>query len=271
MAVEAQAGHMGLHGTIESLLDRGETVALVTVTDVDGSAPQDPGAEMVVESDGSIHGTVGGGTVEELSRKAALEAIDEKRPRTEHWELTPDGNTGMVCGGEMTVFINVMRGRRRLIVAGGGHIGEVLVGLAGEMGYDVAVVDDRADYADPDRFDDEVTVVAGAYDEGIAEVGVTDNTAVAVATRSGTTDRIAARAGLLGGAFYVGVVASDRKAARIRDGLVDDGVDDSLVERLCSPAGIDLGGAGPEHVALSMLAEITAVRHGGSGEHMDGR
>lgn len=175
----------------------------------------------------------------------------------------------MVCGGEMTVFVNVIRGRKRMIVAGGGHIGSVLVGLAREMGYEVAVVDDRSDYADPERFASDVTVVHGDYDEGIAEVGVTENTAVAVATRSGTTDRIAAREGLAKSAFYVGVVASDEKAARIRDGLRDDGLDDDLVDRLHSPAGIDLGGSGPEHVALSMLAEVTTERHGGTGDRMD--
>lgn len=258
---------MGLHGTVEALTDAGETVALVTVTDVEGSAPQDPGAEMVVRADGTTEGTIGGGTVEELSRKAALEAIEEGTPRTERWELTPEGNTGMVCGGEMTVFVNVVQGRKRLVVAGGGHIGKPLSELGQVMGYDVAVVDDREEYADPDRFEG-AEVYHGDYDEGIAEFGVTENTAVAVATRSGTTDRIAARAGLTRGAFYVGVVASETKADRIREGLREDGVEESLVEGLRSPAGLDLGGGDPEHVALSMLAEVTAVRHGGTGERM---
>jgi xanthine dehydrogenase accessory factor len=257
---------MGVYGEVEERLAAGETVATVTVTDVDGSAPQEPGATMLVRSNGDTSGTIGGGTVEELSREAALEAIEAGDPRTEHWELRPDGNTGMVCGGEMTVFINVHQGTKRLVVAGGGHIAAPLAELGATMGYEVSVVDDRAEFADEERFPD-ATVHHGDYDEGVREFGVTENTAVAVATRSGTFDRRAAREALAGGAFYVGVVASETKAEHIREQLRenDNGLDDDAVDRVRGPVGLDLGGPDPEDVALSILAEINMVRHGGTG------
>lgn len=252
---------MDVYGKAGELTDAGETVAIATVTGVEGSAPREAGATMLVREDGSIEGTIGGGTVEELTREAALEAIEAREPRREHWELTRDGNTGMVCGGAMDVFINVLVGSPELIIAGAGHIAVPLSRMANEMGYDVSVVDDREGYADPERFP-EATVYTGDYDEGISEFGIGSNTAVAIASRSGTFDRIAAREALTRGAYYVGLVASDTKADHVRDGLREDGVDDAAFERLYAPVGIEVGGGSPEDVALSILAELNRVRNG---------
>jgi xanthine dehydrogenase accessory factor len=252
---------MGFHGKVEELTITGETVAIVTVTNVEGSTPQDPGSEMLVRTDGETIGTVGGGTVEELSRQAAVEAIEERESDTKTWELDPNGNTGMVCGGEMTVFINVVEGKRRLLIAGGGHIGKPLARMAGEMDYEVCVVDDREEYTDPERFPN-AEVFYGNYKEGIAHFGVTDNTAVTIATRSGTTDRSAAYEALSQGAYYVGLVASENKANHVQEGLRDDGLDEELIDQLHSPVGLDLGGSDPEDVALSILSELNRVRHG---------
>ncbi|WP_336025110.1 XdhC family protein [Halobellus salinisoli] len=250
-----------VYGRIDELTAAGETVALATVTRVDGSAPQDPGASMLVRADGSTEGTVGGGTVEERTRRAAVEAIGERTPRTERWELRPEGNTGMVCGGEMDVFINVVPGSQRLIVAGGGHIAQSLAPMAVELGYDVSVVDDREEYATEERFPD-AAVYADEYDAGIDAIGVTDNTAVVVATRSGHFDRVASREALERGAYYVGLVASDTKAERVAEGLREDGVDEGDFERFHSPVGLDLGGGDPADVALSILGELNRVRNG---------
>lgn len=253
---------MALHRRAAELTAAGETVAFATVTDIEGSAPQGVGASMLVRPDGSTEGTIGGGTVEELTREAALEAIEEREPRTAVWELRPGGNTGMVCGGEMTVFVNVLTPDARLVVAGAGHIAVPLSRMARTMGYDVSVVDDREEYADPERFDDAVTVVADDYDAGIAEVGVTDNTAVVIASRSGTFDRIAARAALERGAYYVGLVASETKAEHVADGLREDGIEESAFDRFHAPVGIEVGGADPSDVALSILAQVNRVRNG---------
>lgn len=265
---------MGIYGEVERLRGEGQTIALVTITDIEGSTPRETGTSMIVTGEGDVIGTIGGGTVEELTRKAALEAIERREPTTEHWELEPSGNTGMVCGGEMTVFINVLRGNKRLIIAGGGHIAQPLHTMADELGYEVHVIEDREEYAQPDRFPrahvyqgdfDQTTLY---YEEGFEAVGVTENTAVAVATRSSTLDRIAAYEALSRGAFYVGAVASRTKADRIKEGLKDDGLDEAVVERLHSPTGLDLGGDNPPEIALSILAEITSIRNSASGQSL---
>lgn len=265
---------MEIYGEANRLTGEGQTIALVTITAVEGSTPREIGTSMIVTPDGDIIGTIGGGTVEELTRKAAIEAIEQNEPTTKHWELEPSGNTGMVCGGEMSVFINVLKGNKRLVIAGGGHIARPLHAMAAELGYEVHVIEDREEYAQAESFPranvyrgdfDQTTLY---YEEGFEAVGVTDNTAVAVATRSGTLDRIAAYEGLTRGAFYVGAVASETKAERIREGLRDDGIDESLVQNLHSPTGLDIGGDTPAEIALSILAEITKVRHRASGESL---
>lgn len=265
---------MGIYGEAERLRNEGQTIALVTITAIEGSTPRETGTSMIVTRDGDIIGTIGGGTVEELTRKAAVEAIEDNEPTTKHWELEPSGNTGMVCGGEMTVFINVLQGNKRLIIAGGGHIARPLHLMAAELGYEVYVIEDRKEYAQAERFPrahvyqgdfDQTTLF---YEAGFEEVGVTENTAVAVATRSGTLDRIAANEGLSRDAFYVGAVASSTKAERIKEGLMDDGLEESVVERLHAPTGLDIGGDTPAEIALSILAEITKVRNDATGQSL---
>lgn len=255
---------MGLFRRAEKATDRGETVAIVTVTAVEGSAPRSPGTSMLVREEGTIEGTIGGGTVEKLSRDAAVEAIDEGASRREEWELRPGGNTGMVCDGSMEVFINVLEGKRTLIVAGGGHIAVPVVRIGTELGYSPVVVEDRDEFADPDRFPD-ADVIQAPFEEGIAETTITGNTAIVIATRSSTFDRRAAQHALESDAFYVGCVASESKAEHIRAGLRDDGVDEASLDRLRAPVGLDLGADTPAQIALSILSEIESVRTGASG------
>lgn len=259
---------MGVFRNAESLAEAGETVALVSVTGTEGSTPRDPGATMLVKSDGTTEGTIGGGNVEELSRQAAVEAIEDGESTTAEWELRPEGNTGMVCDGTMELFINVLEGRRTLVVAGGGHIAVPVTELAADLGYRPVVLEDRDEYADPGRFDQSTTVHHATVEDGFAETDITENTAVVVATRSSALDRRAAALGLESDVFYVGVVASEAKAGRIREGLRNDGVSEAAIDDLHSPAGLDLGGDTPRDIALSILAEVEMVRHGGSGRRL---
>lgn len=265
---------MGIYGEAERLRENGQTIALVTITAIEGSTPRETGTSMIVTRDGDIIGTIGGGTVEELTRKEAVQAIEENESTTKHWELEPSGNTGMVCGGEMTVFINVLHGTKRLIIAGGGHIAKPLHTMAHELGYEVFVIEDREEYAQSERFpraqayQGDFDQTTRFYQDGFEHVGVTENTAVVVATRSGTLDRLAAYEGLTRGAFYVGAVASDTKADRITSGLLDDGLEERVVKRLRSPTGLDLGGDTPAEIALSILAEITRIRHEATGHSL---
>ncbi|WP_135822109.1 selenium-dependent molybdenum cofactor biosynthesis protein YqeB [Halostella litorea] len=256
---------MSLFDRVAELVDRGEAAAMLTIVDKDGSAPRDVGDRMLVTPDDAF-GTIGGGHVEHLAVQDARAVLaDEAESGVRTYELEPDGNTGMVCGGTMDVFVDRIRGNARLYVAGAGHIALELAPLAERLGYDVTVVDDRAEYADPESFPDGVDVIHGDYEAALGDLPMTAETAVAVATRSGTFDRRAVAAALDGGAGYVGLVASGTKADRVIDGLAEEGYGRRDLARVRAPVGLDLGGSGPEDVALSVLSEVHMDRHDATG------
>lgn len=257
---------MSLYERIDELAARGEPAALLSIVRKDGSAPREVGDKMVVTRDDE-YGTIGGGTVEHLAIQDAREVLrDDATSGVRTYELERGGNTGMVCGGEMDVFIDRVRGQARLYVAGGGHIGVELAHLAERMGYSVTVVDDREEYADEAEFPAEVDVRHGSYGDVLGDLPMGGETAVAVATRSGTFDQEAVAAALDGGAGYVGLVASDTKAQHVLDSLAEEGYLRRTLSRVRAPVGLDLGGSGPESVALSILAEVNMDQHAASGE-----
>lgn len=257
---------MSLFEDVSDLVAEGTPAAMLTVVDKEGSAPRDVGTRMLV-TDEAEYGTIGGGTVESLAVEAARGVLaGDAEPGVRTYELEPGGNTGMVCGGQMDVFVDHIMGRPRLYIAGCGHISQELAPLAGRLGYDVTAVDDREEYADPDLFPESVDVRQGDYGVVLGDLPMTRETAVVVATRSGTFDQQAVGAALDGEAGYVGLVASDRKADRVLSGLAEEGHDRADLARVRAPVGLDLGGGGPEDIALSVLAEVHRDRHGASGE-----
>lgn len=259
---------MTLFERANSLIERGESVALLTIVEKDGSTPREVGARMLVTGDDE-YGTIGGGSVEGLAIETARDVLaGDEEPGVRTYDLHPGGNTGMVCGGSMDVFVDHLRGRKRLYIAGGGHIAVELAPLAEQLGYDVTVIDDREEYVNEERFSDTTKTIHGDYGEVLTDLPITDESAIAVATRSGTFDARAVGAALDGGAGYVGLVASATKADHVLESLADDGYAWTDLARVRAPVGLDLGGGDPSDVALSILAEVSRDRHGASGNRM---
>src|SRR5438445_2664371 len=153
-------------------LERGEQAALVTIVSTTGSTPQRVGAKMLVFADGRTVGTIGGGCYENDAFWKAREPITERRPRLVRYELSDDfaQETGLICGGQMDVYIEPIEPSPELYVIGAGHVGFHLARLANEVGFRVHVVDDREKFANAERFptaaeivvDDIPTWIAGA-------------------------------------------------------------------------------------------------------------
>src|ERR1044071_6702964 len=147
---------------VASALDRGEPAALVTIVSTVGSTPQRVGAKMLVFADGRIVGTIGGGCYENDAFWKAREAIQNLRPQLVHYELSDDfaQETGLICGGQMDVYIEPIEPSPELYVIGAGHVGTHLANLAQEVGFQVHVVDDREKFANGERFPTATVVVA---------------------------------------------------------------------------------------------------------------
>src|SRR5947208_4481788 len=142
-------------------LDRGEPAALVTIVSTTGSTPQRVGAKMLVFGDGRTVGTIGGGCYENDAFGKAREAILTRKPQLVHYELDDDfaQETGLVCGGQMDVYIEPIEPSPELFIIGAGHVGFHLARVAHEVGFNIHVVDDREKFANAERFPSAAAVI----------------------------------------------------------------------------------------------------------------
>src|SRR5436190_21563205 len=147
---------------VSAALERGEPAALVTIVSTTGSTPQRVGAKMLVFADGRIVGTIGGGCYENDAFGKARHAITARRPELVHYELSDDfaHETGLICGGQMDVYIEPIEPSPELFIVGAGHVGFHLARLANEVGFHIHVIDDREKFANRDRFPNATEVVA---------------------------------------------------------------------------------------------------------------
>jgi xanthine dehydrogenase accessory factor len=232
--------------------------ALATVIRVDPPVSARVGDKAVVTPDGRLDGWVGGACSEPIVIREALAALAEGNPRlvritpaemqaalAEQPAAEPPGVVAAVStcpsGGGLEVFVEPVGVRPRLLVAGATPVARTLATLAQVLGYEVSAVDDAGvervgrDAAGPD--DAVVVATMGHYDE--------EALAAALRTRAG----------------YIGLVASRRRAATVFDALRGRGVDAGELERVASPAGIDLGPSTQEEIAVAVLAELIRERH----------
>jgi xanthine dehydrogenase accessory factor len=249
---------------VASALDRGEPAALVTIVSTTGSTPQRVGAKMLVFGDGRQVGTIGGGCYENDAFWKAREAITNRKPQLLHYELDDDfaQETGLVCGGQMSVYIEPIEPSPELYVVGAGHVGFHLANLAHEVGFKVHVVDDREKFASRERFPNAAEVVAEDIPAWIARTHLAPHAYVVIVTRGHTNDLEALRALAPRDLRYLGLIGSRAKVARIYDQLVADNLAPDALKQVHAPIGLDIGAVTPQEIAVSILAELIAVKHG---------
>jgi len=245
-------------------LQRGEEVALVTITSSTGSTPQRVGAKMLVYSDGRTVGTIGGGCYENDAFWKAREAIKARRPLTVKYELTDDfaEESGLICGGQMDVFIEPVEPAPDVYVFGAGHVGAVLARMAHEVGFRVHVVDDREKFASADRFPTGVDVVVDDIPEWLAAHELPATAYAVIVTRGHRHDLDALRALVPRRLRYLGLIGSRAKVKRVFDALLQEGTDPEALRPVHAPIGLDIGAITPQEIAVSILAELIAVKHG---------
>jgi xanthine dehydrogenase accessory factor len=240
----------------------GKKVALVTVTETTGSSPASEGQMIAVLADGSTVGTVGGGASEYQVIQQALDAIKNGRRvfkfSFDHSEL------GMICGGSMAGFGNVLGNGPSLCIFGGGHIAQCLARLAVNAGFSVTVVEDRPEFAS--GFESARYVVCKPQEYEVKDPASTSNYAV-VCTRGHTTDADALRYCLTKKLEYLGMIGSDKKVAALFDSLRAEGVEQRELDRVYAPIGLDIADAHPAEIAVAILAEILLVKNKGKLRH----
>jgi xanthine dehydrogenase accessory factor len=252
---------------VAEALERGEPAALITIVSTTGSTPQRVGAKMLVFGDGRSVGTIGGGCYENDAFWKAREAIGHRRPQIVRYELSDDfaQETGLICGGQMEVYIEPIEPSPELYVVGAGHVGFHLARLAQDVGFRVHVVDDREKFANRERFPDAAEVVADDIPEWLGRTSLPAHAYVVIVTRGHTNDLEALRALAPRELRYLGLIGSRAKVARIYDALTADGTAADHLKRVHAPIGLDIGAVTPQEIAVSILAELIAVKHGKAG------
>jgi xanthine dehydrogenase accessory factor len=249
---------------VADALDRGESAALVTIVSTTGSTPQRIGAKMLVYADGRIVGTIGGGCYENDAFGKAREAIRTRKPQIVHYELDDDfaQETGLICGGQMDVYIEPIEPSPELYIIGAGHVGFHLARVAHEVGFRVHVVDDREKFANADRFPNAAEVVVDDIPGWIAKTNLPPHAYAVIVTRGHTNDLEALRALAPRDLRYLGLIGSRAKVARIYEALTEGEIPPAALERVHAPIGLDIGAVTPQEIAVSILAELIAVKHG---------
>lgn len=245
-------------------MKRAEDVALVTIVATNGSTPQRVGAKMLVYADGRTVGTIGGGCYENDAFWKAKAALESRKPARVKYELDDDfaQENGLVCGGQMEVFIEPIEPPPAVYVIGAGHVGFYLAKFAHESGFQVHVVDDRDTFANRTRFPEAAEVVVDEVPAWLAHAALPPSAYVVIVTRGHRHDLDALRAVVQRDLRYVGLIGSKAKVARVYDALVDEGVDPARFARIHAPIGLDLGAVTPQEIAVSIVAELIAVRRG---------
>ncbi len=244
-------------------LDEGERAALVTIVSTGGSTPQRVGAKMLVYEDGRTAGTIGGGCYEHDAAGKAREAMRLQRPQLVSYSLNDDlaAESGLICGGRMDVYIEPIEPAPQLYLVGAGHVSVEVARLAQLVGFRVHVVDDREKFANADRFPD-AEIVVDDIGEWLGRAELPASAYVVVVTRGHRYDHEAMKHLAARPARYLGLIGSRAKVLRIFEALADDGVPTDRLAAVHAPIGLDIGAVTPAEIAVSIVAELVAVRSG---------
>ncbi len=244
-------------------LEQGDEAALVTIVRTSGSTPQRVGAKMIVYADGRSLGTIGGGCYESDATLKAREALRSRQPRLVKYDLRDDiaEESGLICGGQMEVYIEPLDPAAHLFIVGAGHVSVHLGRFAAQAGFHVHVLDDRERFANHERFPDAKEILVDTIPDALARIDWPANSYVVVVTRGHRYDLEALRA-VAGRSFrYVGMIGSRAKVKRVFDELGASGCPADWLDQIHAPIGLDIGAVTPAEIAISIVAQLIAVRN----------
>ena len=245
--------------TLSQWREAGLRFALLTVIDSRGFTPQKGGAHMLVGADGTTLGTVGGGAIEREAVEEALRLLASGGCTVLRRHLTQE--LGMCCGGEMTLFVEAIEPAPRMFIFGAGYIAKPLAALAAGCGFCVTVVDQRPEWAAPERFPS-ATVRCQAPEDFLRALETGSGDYAVVVTHDHGLDQRLVQELLRRPLGFLGMIGSVPKQRKFALRLRARGFGDAAIARLHTPLGLPIGASTPEEIAVSVMAEIVAARRG---------
>ncbi|MBK5290634.1 MAG: XdhC family protein [Acidobacteriia bacterium] len=253
---------MDIYDEVVRLRRLGQKCAMATIVQVNGSIPSYESAKLLVREDGSMTGTIGGGCVEAEVWNAAREVIETEQPKHLTFSLSQDAayDNGLICGGQLNVFVEPIVPQPQAFIFGAGHISKSLAKVAALAGFAVTVVDDREAFANQERFPEADAVYAGEYEEIFSRLTITSSGYIIIVTRGHKDDMRVLRMAMDTPARYISMIGSMRKVLGVMKELEKTGIPREAFDRLHAPMGLDIGAISPEEIAVAVVAEMIAVR-----------
>jgi xanthine dehydrogenase accessory factor len=252
---------MDLFEEIVKLRKAGQRAALATIVHTNGSIPSYESSRMLVRQDGSIAGTIGGGCVEAEVWAAAKEVMEKEAPRKMVFHLNNEAtyDNGLICGGTLEIFVEPILPQPMLYLFGGGHVSMAVAKVASAAGFAVGVADDREAFANTQRFPMAQDVYT-SYEEAFARIQPNSSSYLVIVTRGHKEDMRVLAWAVRTPARYVGMIGSKRKVLSVYHALEKEGYSPEEFERVYAPMGLEIGALSPEEIAISIVAELIAVR-----------
>ena len=240
--------------------------ALATVVSTRGSTPAKVPTRMLVTLDGRQVGTVGGGCVEADVIRAARDVMDTGKPRTMSFRLVGEEaeRTGIACGGIVDIMVESLEDPR-VVIVGAGHVGQAVAQLASNVGIRVTIVDDRPDFANTERFPTADEILVSDLDMLADAVKIGPRTAVLIMTRGHAEDYGVVQWALGTPALSIGVLGSKAKRKRFVEDLAAETWSEEAIKRVRMPVGMEIGAESVPEIAVSIVAELIALRHRAPG------
>jgi xanthine dehydrogenase accessory factor len=253
---------MDVYDELIRLRRLGQKCAIATIVQVRGSIPSFESAKLLVREDGSMVGTIGGGCVEAEVWNAARDVMETEKPKHMSFNLGQDAayDNGLICGGQLDVFVEPVIPPPRVIIFGAGHISKSLCKVASLAGFSTTIVDNRDSFANRERFPEADEIFSEEYEEVFPKLTVHESTYLIIVTRGHRDDMRVLRWAATSLARYVAMIGSKRKVLSVVKELEKDGLSRQQLDRIHAPMGLEIGAISPEEIAISVAAEMIAVR-----------
>jgi len=251
---------------IAEAAEGGEPVLVAMVLEPGPRAHLRPGDRIAVTPNGERIGTLGDSELDELVASTAPTLFADHAVGTVY--VAPSGLSWRTLPGATSLYVEVVEPKPVLLVVGAGHIGRALTKLGNFLGFHVAIIDDREEFADPALLPEADEVICREYGPALDEYPIGPSTHIVLVTRGHKHDEEALRHCVGRGARYVGMIGSKRRTSTVLEHLLADGFDPAELAKVRTPIGLDIGAETPEEIAVAIMAEIILLRRGGTGAPM---
>lgn len=251
---------MNIYAEIEQVRIKGDEAALCTIIHTRGSTPRKVGAKMLVLSNGTIKGTIGGGNLEKEVIRNALAQLKKNEPNVFKHDLLHQHN--MCCGGTVEIFVEPMKPMKRLYIFGAGHTGQALAKIAIPLDFDVFVIDDRKEYLEQLNNIEGINKLYVPFNKILPTLPFNQHTYITILTYEHEIDRNILSFCINQPFAYLGMIGSQRKIELTKKMFVEAEIaTKKQLERVKMPIGKNIKAETPDEIAISIAAELIEVKN----------